>query len=310
MWLFKYKFHADGTLSRYKARLIANGSSQQLGIDCDETFSPVVKLATICTVLSLTVSRLFLSQKQYAIELLVYVCNMTMEVWLLNHKKEWVPHCRFKEEIVPDCFIMDVIGCWNKDGDILLMSICGNPVGAFYVYNLKSGVLHKTNLAGSDACLESSWIVYLQPSYSKSSQEYPLDVWLDPEEKVEAHNILFLEDVSQPKRLSDDHHQVINKSTQKHWASIRSTEDLESGFFAEKVEAHNILFLEDVSQPKRLSDDHHQVINKSTQKHWTSIMSIKDLESGFFGKDTKTGPFQLEYKMSCSSLFRFTGMET
>ncbi|GKB48715.1 ribonuclease H-like domain-containing protein, partial [Tanacetum coccineum] len=57
MWLFKHKFHADGTLSRYKARLVANGSSQQLGVDFDETFSPVVKPATIRTVLSLAVSR-------------------------------------------------------------------------------------------------------------------------------------------------------------------------------------------------------------------------------------------------------------
>ncbi|GKB40855.1 ribonuclease H-like domain-containing protein [Tanacetum coccineum] len=57
MWLFKHKFHADGTLSRYKARLVANGSSQQLGVDFDETFSLVVKPATIRTVLSLAVSR-------------------------------------------------------------------------------------------------------------------------------------------------------------------------------------------------------------------------------------------------------------
>ncbi|GJV86516.1 ribonuclease H-like domain-containing protein [Tanacetum coccineum] len=57
MWLFKHKFHADGTLSRYKARLVANGSSQQLGVDFDETFSPVVKPATIRMVLSLAVSR-------------------------------------------------------------------------------------------------------------------------------------------------------------------------------------------------------------------------------------------------------------
>ncbi|GKA21853.1 ribonuclease H-like domain-containing protein [Tanacetum coccineum] len=57
MWLFKHKFHADGTLSRYKARLVANGSSQQLGVDFDETFSPVVKPATVRTVLSLAVSR-------------------------------------------------------------------------------------------------------------------------------------------------------------------------------------------------------------------------------------------------------------
>nr|GEV02602.1 ribonuclease H-like domain-containing protein [Tanacetum cinerariifolium] len=44
-------------LNRYKARLVANGRSQQEGIDCDETFSPVVKLATIRIVLSLAVSR-------------------------------------------------------------------------------------------------------------------------------------------------------------------------------------------------------------------------------------------------------------
>ncbi|GJV88092.1 ribonuclease H-like domain-containing protein [Tanacetum coccineum] len=56
MWLFKHKFNANGSLSRYKARLVANGCSQQQGIDCDEIFSPVVKPATIRTVLSLAVS--------------------------------------------------------------------------------------------------------------------------------------------------------------------------------------------------------------------------------------------------------------
>ncbi|GJR45342.1 ribonuclease H-like domain-containing protein [Tanacetum coccineum] len=57
IWLFKHKFNADGSLSRCKARLVANGRNQQQGIDCDETFSPVVKPATIRTVLSLAVSR-------------------------------------------------------------------------------------------------------------------------------------------------------------------------------------------------------------------------------------------------------------
>nr|GEY26141.1 ribonuclease H-like domain-containing protein [Tanacetum cinerariifolium] len=57
MWLFKHKFHTDGTLSRYKARLVTNGSSQQHGVEFDDTFSLIVKPATIHTVLSLAVSR-------------------------------------------------------------------------------------------------------------------------------------------------------------------------------------------------------------------------------------------------------------
>ncbi|GJW59700.1 ribonuclease H-like domain-containing protein [Tanacetum coccineum] len=51
MWLFRHKYHADGSLSRYKARLVANGRSQQFGVDCDDTFSHVVKPATIRTVM-------------------------------------------------------------------------------------------------------------------------------------------------------------------------------------------------------------------------------------------------------------------
>ncbi|GJR01420.1 ribonuclease H-like domain-containing protein [Tanacetum coccineum] len=57
MWLFRHKFLADGTLSRYKARLMANGSTQVEGVDVDMTFSLVVKPGTIRTILSLAVSR-------------------------------------------------------------------------------------------------------------------------------------------------------------------------------------------------------------------------------------------------------------
>ncbi|GKE54408.1 ribonuclease H-like domain-containing protein [Tanacetum coccineum] len=57
MWLFRHKYLADGTLSLYKVRLVANGSTQLEGVDVDETFSPVVKSSTIRTVLSLDASR-------------------------------------------------------------------------------------------------------------------------------------------------------------------------------------------------------------------------------------------------------------
>jgi hypothetical protein len=56
-WIWTHKRRADGSLERYKARWVLHGFTQWPDIDYDETFSHVVKPATVCTVLSLALER-------------------------------------------------------------------------------------------------------------------------------------------------------------------------------------------------------------------------------------------------------------
>ena len=51
--MYRVKTNSDGTVAKFKARLVAQGCSQTHGIDYDQTFSPVIKYESIHTTLAL-----------------------------------------------------------------------------------------------------------------------------------------------------------------------------------------------------------------------------------------------------------------
>lgn len=55
--MFRIKRNANGSIERYKARLVTKGFHRVPGVDFGETFSPVIKPTMVCTVLFLAVSR-------------------------------------------------------------------------------------------------------------------------------------------------------------------------------------------------------------------------------------------------------------
>jgi hypothetical protein len=83
-WVFKVKRNADGSVERYKARVVAQGFSQRPGVDFDETFTPTTKWAALRVIFALAaledwelesvdISNAYLNSELKDIE--VYMCQ-------------------------------------------------------------------------------------------------------------------------------------------------------------------------------------------------------------------------------------------
>ena len=95
-WVYDVKVDTEGVVEKYKARLVAQGFSQQQGIDFNETFAPTMHIKTARVLVALA-ARLGLEIKQYDVSTAFLHASLAEEVYVkqppghvTKGKEEWV----------------------------------------------------------------------------------------------------------------------------------------------------------------------------------------------------------------------------
>ena len=119
--MYKVKTHSDGLIECYKARLVARGFDQRFGSDYDETFCPVVHLASLRTLIAQRGLEL------HHVDVQTAFLNGTLqeEVYMkqpIGYEREGKEHlvCRLKKSIYG---LKQSSRCWNSALDSHLQSM-------------------------------------------------------------------------------------------------------------------------------------------------------------------------------------------
>ncbi len=56
-WVYKVKHDVDGSVNRYKTRLVAKGYAQTYGINYEERYSLVAKMTTVRAIIAMAITK-------------------------------------------------------------------------------------------------------------------------------------------------------------------------------------------------------------------------------------------------------------
>lgn len=112
-WVYKIKSNPDGSVEKYKARLVIKGFSQRKGEDYDQTFSPVAKSGTIRALISIAASE-NMSLTQFDVSTAFLYGKLEEEVFM-KQPEGYVDGsdsvCRLQRSLYG---LKQAPRCWNK----------------------------------------------------------------------------------------------------------------------------------------------------------------------------------------------------
>ena len=79
------KYHADGSVDRYKTRLVAKSFSQRPGFDYVETFPPTIHMVTIRTILAIAALK---DMELYSIDISQAFINRDLDIEIYMQQSE------------------------------------------------------------------------------------------------------------------------------------------------------------------------------------------------------------------------------
>ena len=214
-WVLKVKRNEDGSVDRFKARLVAQGYSQTKGTDYDEVFSPVARHPSLRSLLALANAH-DLEVHQMDVKTAFLNSSLDCDIYMSQpegfadpDKPEHV--CILKKSIYG---LKQSARCWNDTLDAYLRSAGyrkSDADGCIYVKSIKTDNGHISyvilGVYVDDIIPVSNDVAMLNSEKEALCRRFKMD------DRGEAHHLLAWYVIDQPKQRNK---YFVNKSTKLH----------------------------------------------------------------------------------------------